>query len=136
MSFSTPYYFNVDTFPTSAIVRFSKNSTAINYIIEYKIVNDDDFILVGTSPILDNDHYHLTITNLLPQTLYLFSVKAVYTLGESNRKLKRVDTKEYLLQTPSNIRVSNIEETSVTLTWNGDSHATDYLIEYSLVATD
>ncbi len=119
---------------TSAIVSWSPVSGATQYQVYYRLENQTlglSRTVIGTS---------IQLTGLGSGTAYCVNVKAIKgnVGGNYNANPVKFTTLNKAVQTPtkpalvSNIKVSNITDSTATVTWNAVSGATKYYVYYRL----
>ena len=111
---------------TTAKLTWTQNSGANEYEILYKPVNDPNWISDFTTNLF------LNISNLLPNTLYEFKVKAYCDFCESDFSATANFTTLLQCEIPTNINVQNITCSTAKITWNNPANSQSFLVQYRL----
>ncbi|MDI6781084.1 MAG: PQQ-binding-like beta-propeller repeat protein [bacterium] len=81
------------------------------------------------------DSVHYTDTNLLPDTNYSYQVIACNKDGEGVSDTVNIKTSRGLPQPPSGLKIADVSQTSITISWAGDGNEAGFRLERRKVNT-
>ncbi|KAJ8911411.1 hypothetical protein NQ315_005944, partial [Exocentrus adspersus] len=108
-------------------------------VLGYKVyytTNPELPISQWSSQVVDNNQL-TTISELIPHTIYTIKVQAYTSVGHGPLSSPvHVKTQQGVPSQPSNLRASDIGETSVTLQWSKPTHSGESIVSYELYWND
>ncbi|CAG2054332.1 unnamed protein product, partial [Timema podura] len=133
---------NVQVRPLSSstmVIQWDEPETPNGQVTGYKVyytTNPSLPMASWESQMVDNNQL-TTISELTPHTIYTIKVQAFTSVGPGPLSLPvLVKTQQGVPSQPSNLRASEVGETSVTLTWSRPSHSGENIISYELYWND
>ncbi|XP_063235458.1 tyrosine-protein phosphatase Lar isoform X2 [Bacillus rossius redtenbacheri] len=133
---------NVQVRPLSSstmVIQWEEPETPNGQVTGYKVYYTTSPTLPMASwesQMVDNNQL-TTISELTPLTIYTIRVQAFTSVGPGPLSAPvLVKTQQGVPSQPSNLRASEVGETSVTLTWSRPSHSGENIISYELYWND
>ncbi|XP_065160082.1 tyrosine-protein phosphatase Lar isoform X3 [Atheta coriaria] len=133
---------NVQPKPLSSstmVVQWDEPETPNGQVTGYKVYFTDapsQPMTQWKSQTVDNNRL-TTISDLTPHTIYTIRVQAFTSVGPGPLSAPvHVKTQQGVPSQPSNLRASDIGETSVTLQWNKPAHSGENIVNYELYWND
>ncbi|XP_052128829.1 tyrosine-protein phosphatase Lar isoform X4 [Frankliniella occidentalis] len=133
---------NVQVRPLSSstmVIQWDEPETPSGQISGYNVyytTNPQEVIAKWQMQKVDNSQL-TTIGELTPHSIYTIRVQAFTSIGPGPFSVPvQVKTQQGVPSQPSNLRASDIGETSVTLVWNKPTHASDNIVAYDLYWND
>jgi len=112
----------------SAVVRWDGHSQAVQYEVEYNPVGGLSSLVVITGNTFVN------LNELTPNTEYQVRVKAIcgdnLASGQVNAPIFRTLSQSGNCPVPTNLTITNVGITTISLLWNGHPSATGYQVNY------
>lgn len=112
----------------SAVVRWDGHTQAIQYEVEYNPVGGLSSLIITTGNTFAN------LTGLTPNTEYEVRVKAIcgdnLTSGVVNAPIFRTSAQSGNCPVPTNLTITNVGITTISLLWNGHPTAMGYQVDY------
>ncbi|XP_023311558.1 tyrosine-protein phosphatase Lar-like [Anoplophora glabripennis] len=133
---------NVQVRPLSSstlVINWDEPETSNGYVLTYKVyytTNSELPITQWESKMVANNGL-TTISELIPHTIYTIKVQACTSVGHGSLSLP-VDVKTQLgvPKQPSNLRTSDIGETSLALQWSKPTYLAESIVSYELYWND
>lgn len=133
---------NVQVRPLSSstmVIQWDEPETANGQVTGYKVyytTNPQLAMASWESQMVDNNQL-TTISELTPHTIYTIRVQAFTSVGPGPLSGPvQVKTQQGVPSQPSNLRASDIGETSVTLQWSKPLHSSENIVSYDLYWND
>ncbi|XP_069702214.1 tyrosine-protein phosphatase Lar isoform X7 [Periplaneta americana] len=133
---------NVQVRPLSSstmVIQWDEPETPNGQVTGYKVyytVNPTLPMASWESQMVDNNQL-TTISELTPHTIYTIRVQAFTSVGPGPLSAPvLVKTQQGVPSQPSNLRASEVGETSVTLQWSRPAHAGENIVSYELYWND
>ncbi|CAH1184278.1 unnamed protein product [Phyllotreta striolata] len=133
---------NVQVRPLSSstmVIQWDEPETPNGQVTGYKVyytTNAQQPMAQWESQVVDNNQL-TTISELTPHTIYTIRVQAYTSVGPGPLSAPvHVKTQQGVPSQPSNLRTSDIGETSVTLQWTKPSHSGENIVSYELYWND
>ncbi|XP_049819624.1 tyrosine-protein phosphatase Lar isoform X2 [Aethina tumida] len=133
---------NVQVRPLSSstmVIQWDEPETPNGQVTGYKVYYTTDSQLSMAqweSQVVDNNQL-TTISELKPHTIYTIRVQAFTSVGPGPLSPPvHVKTQQGVPSQPSNLRASDIGETSVTLQWSKPTHSGESIVSYELYWND
>ncbi|XP_025828813.1 tyrosine-protein phosphatase Lar isoform X1 [Agrilus planipennis] len=133
---------NVQVRPLSSstmVIQWEEPETPNGQVTGYKVyytTNPQLPMAQWQSQLVDNNQL-TTISDLTPHTIYTIRVQAFTSVGPGPLSPPvHVKTQQGVPSQPSNLRASDIGETSVTLEWSKPSHSGESIVSYELYWND
>ncbi|XP_050307967.1 tyrosine-protein phosphatase Lar isoform X3 [Anthonomus grandis grandis] len=133
---------NIQVRPLSSstmVIQWDEPETPNGQVTGYKVfytTNSQLPIAQWDSQVVDNNQL-TTISELTPHTIYTIKVQAFTSVGPGPLSLPyHVKTQQGVPSQPSNLRASDIGESSVTLQWSKPTHSGESIVSYELYWND
>ncbi|XP_057663136.1 tyrosine-protein phosphatase Lar isoform X3 [Diorhabda carinulata] len=133
---------NVQVRPLSSstmVIQWDEPETPNGQVTGYKVyytTNAQQPMAQWESQVVDNNQL-TTISELTPHTIYTIRVQAYTSVGPGPLSVPvHVKTQQGVPSQPSNLRTSDIGESSVTLQWTKPSHSGENIVSYELYWND
>ncbi|XP_049808964.1 tyrosine-protein phosphatase Lar [Schistocerca nitens] len=133
---------NVQVRPLSSstvVIQWDEPETPNGQVTGYKVyytTTPNQPMASWQSQLVDNNQL-TTISDLISHTIYTIRVQAFTSVGPGPLSAPvLVKTQQGVPSQPSNLRVSDIGETSVTLLWSKPSHSSENIVSYELYWND
>ncbi|XP_076263869.1 tyrosine-protein phosphatase Lar isoform X2 [Rhynchophorus ferrugineus] len=133
---------NVQTRPLSSstmVIQWEEPETPNGQVTGYKVyytTNSQLPMAQWDSQVVDNNQL-TTISELTPHTIYTIRVQAFTSVGPGPLSPPvHVKTQQGVPSQPSNLRASDIGESSVTLQWSKPTHSGESIVSYELYWND
>lgn len=133
---------NVQVRPLSSstmVIQWDEPETPNGQVTGYKVyytVNPTLQMASWESQMVDNNQL-TTVSELIPHTIYTVRVQAFTSVGPGPLSAPvLVKTQQGVPTQPSNLRASEVGETSVTLQWSRPAHAGENIVSYELYWND
>ncbi|KAJ8968142.1 hypothetical protein NQ314_002444 [Rhamnusium bicolor] len=133
---------NVQVRPLSSstmVIQWDEPETPNGQVTGYKVyytTNSELPMAQWESQVVDNNQL-TTISELTPHTIYTIRVQAYTSVGPGPLSSPvHVKTQQGVPSQPSNLRASDIGESSVTLQWSKPTHSGESIVSYELYWND
>ncbi|XP_074033779.1 tyrosine-protein phosphatase Lar isoform X2 [Leptinotarsa decemlineata] len=133
---------NVQVRPLSSstmVIQWDEPETPNGQVTGYKVyytTNAQQPMAQWESQVVDNNQL-TTISELTPHTIYTIRVQAYTSVGPGPLSAPvHVKTQQGVPSQPSNLRTSDIGESSVTLQWTKPTHSGENIVSYELYWND
>ncbi|MFH1963372.1 MAG: PQQ-binding-like beta-propeller repeat protein [bacterium] len=104
----------------------SVSKTSVSFKIQRKDPDKQGF---ATIAVVGSDSIHYTDTNLLPDTSYSYKIAACNKSGEAASDAINIKTSRALPQPPSGLKITNVSQTSVCISWIRSGNESGFRLE-------